>query len=106
MCAASAKVTLSARHHAAESREASLSLSDQWMWSQIQQAAVIWNKETLRDQPSHPTSTETKSSVTGSQPFSLWRTTRVTEILIKHFLKIKITHLKTGINKLVYKSIN
>lgn len=36
-------VRRSAGHHAAESREASLPLPDQWVWSQIQQAAVIWH---------------------------------------------------------------
>lgn len=35
---------LSARHHAAESGEAPLPLSDQWVRSQVQQAAVVWNK--------------------------------------------------------------
>lgn len=35
------RLRISARHHAAESREASLPLSDQWVGSQIQQAAVI-----------------------------------------------------------------
>lgn len=47
MCAdCSAAFRRSARHHAAESREASLPLPDQWVWSQIQQAAVVWNKQT------------------------------------------------------------
>lgn len=52
-CAAARR---SARNHAAESRETSLPLSDQWVWSQIQQAAVIWNKQAVCHQASlcHP----------------------------------------------------
>lgn len=47
--ACSGAFRLSARHHAAESGEASFPLSDQRVWSQIQQAAVVWNTETLCD---------------------------------------------------------
>ena len=61
---------LSARHHAAESREASLPLSDQRVWGQIQQAAVVWNKQTLheggQDDMMESDNKETTSRVPGS----------------------------------------
>lgn len=47
-----AAVRCSARHHAAESGETPLPLSDQRVRSQIQQAAVIWNKQAVRCQTS------------------------------------------------------